>query len=170
MQKPLLKIVTLILILSAIGLGIWLINKNFFQQLVIKSIPEKNQPMLSTLGPQDRVRIENDYQLILDSPVYFDLRTLPWFSRLRISLIYRPAGRELEGVGWQVGPGFQYQIKEPILSRSLADGWQEAIFDLDLTKVYQQKNVKRFLISTLAAEGQERGELKIQSLELTVER
>ena len=170
MQKPLLKIVTLILILSAIGLGVWLVNKNFFQQLVIKSIPGKNQPILSTLGPQDRVRIENNYQLILDSPVYFDLRTLPWFTRLRVNLIYQEAGRQLAGIGWQVGPGFQYQIQEPILSRSLADGWQEAIFDLDLTKVYQQKNVKRFLISTLAAEEQEKGELEIQSLELTVER
>lgn len=165
MNKPLLlKIINIFLILTAIGFGLWLVNQNFplSGQIEINAIAAKDQPMLSRLGPEVRVRQEKDYQVILETPVYFDLRFLPWFKQARVQLVFQAVGSKLLGLGGQTGPEWGYDVKKPVLINDLGNGWQEAIFDFDLTKVYQQKNVRRFLIST----DPRQGELKIKSLKI----
>src|SRR3989344_632409 len=78
MKKILPKIVALILTLAAIGLGLWLGNKKFPapQQRVVAAEVGREAPMLSSLGPTPRLTLDYPHQLILDSPVYFNLRSL----------------------------------------------------------------------------------------------
>jgi len=156
MKKFWLKIINLLLILSALGLGLWLINQNFpsYGQLIVEPALGQDQPMISRLGPDPRVTLAADYQAILESPVYFDLRSMPWFTKARIYFVFQAVGLDLEGIGGQVGPGWQYDLQDPILVQDLGDGWQKAVFDFDLTKIYQQKNVRRFLISLQGEEGE----------------
>ncbi|MFA6382109.1 MAG: hypothetical protein WCX08_02460 [Candidatus Buchananbacteria bacterium] len=164
------KIISFILVVFFIGLLLWLVNKNFplSGQLEITGQPGKDLPMLSRLGPDPRIKLVKDYQIVLDNQVYFDLRSLPWFEKIRIKLIFRPAGRKLDGIGGQTGPGFQYDLKKPLLITDVSGNWQEAIFDFSAAKIYQQKNVRRFLISSSQIDPNIPGELIIKSLEISL--
>ena len=168
MKKISIKIISIFLILFAIGFGLWLVNKSFprYGSLIVEPVLGEDQPMISRLGPDVRVRLEDGYQAILENPVYFDLRVMPWFTNARIYFIFKEAGLKLEGIGGKVGPDWQYEMQEPILAQDLEDGWQEAVFDFDLTKLYDQKNIKRFLISIQGEEG----ELRIKPFKIILNR
>lgn len=163
----LLKIINLVLILAAISLGLWLLNKNFpaTGQLEVNAVLGKDQPMISQLGPLPRVRLVENYQIILDSPVYFDLRSTRWFKQAKVELIYQEASRKLEGMAGKVGAGWQYQVTKPFVVIDQDDGFKKAIFIFDLTALYQQKNIRRFLISSL---GEPKTELKIKSIKVNL--
>lgn len=169
MSKLSLKIITTILILSAIGLGLWLVNKNFpaTGQLEIKAILGQDQPMISSLGPEPRVKLENDYQIILDSPVYFDLRSSRWFKIARVELVYQEIDRQLINIAGKTGPDWQYDEKEPTVILDLNNGYKKAVFDFSLDNLYRPKNISRFLIST---QGEIRSELKIKSIKVILSR
>ncbi len=149
-KKILLKIINLLLIVAAAGLGLWLLNMNFpaNRQLEINMIAGKNQPMISRLGPDPRIRLEKDYQVILDSPVYFDVRALSWFQNAKIQVVYQEAGRKLDSLAGQNGPGWQYLEKKPYATFETDGGFRVALFEFDLAGLYQQKNIYRFLISS----------------------
>lgn len=169
LHQKILKIINAALILSALGLVLWLANLNFPRsgQIVITAALGKDLPAFTRLGPDVRLKMENGWQAVLENPVYFDLRSLPWFIRARVYLTYRENGRRLEGLGGQTGPGWQYEVKKPLAVSNLADGIKQAIFDFDLAKLYSPKNVRRFLIATEQTPG---GELKIKELKIILSR
>ncbi len=164
------KLTFILLILTAVGLGLWLAYKNFpiSGQLEIKAALGRDRPMISQLGPEVRVKLINDYQAVLESPVYFDLRSMPWFKTASLYLVFQEAGATLEGIGGQVGWGWEYQLQKPEVVNNLGDGWDEARFSFDLKSIYQQKNIRRFLVSIGSA--QEDGELRIKSLKIILSR
>jgi len=174
MKRRWLKIISLFLILGAIFLALWLVNKNipYYGNLILEMNFSHDQPMISRLGPEVRVKSEADYLLILESPVYFDLRALPWFTKARIYLTFADASLELEGLGVQVGPTWQYEVKTPLTIMPVGDNgdWQKAVFDFDLKDIYQQKNVRRFLISLKSASQDKGGEFKIKDLKIILSR
>jgi len=172
MKNFLLKLISLTLILSAVGLGLWLINKNipaYGSQVILLNF-EKDQPMLSRLGPEVRTRVQEGLLEILESPVYFDLRSLPWFDQAYIYLIYKELGQELEGIAIQTAPepGWHYYLQKPVVVTESSDGFKKAVFIFDLNNFYHQRNVRRFLISTKQLE--EKGGLKIQTLKIILNR
>lgn len=167
MKKKWLKIINILLILGAIGLVILLVNKNvpYKGSIIVEMDFEKDQSMITRLGPEVRVKLEEDYASVLESPVYFDLRAMPWFNQAQVYIIFKEQGQKLEGIGPQVGPGWQYEVKTPLLV-SQDDDWQVAVFNFNLAEVYQQKNIKRFLISTT----NDSGELQIKTLKVILNR
>ena len=169
MRKVFLHVLNLLLILAAIGLGLWLVNQNFpaTNQLAVNATLGTDTPMLSSLGPPPRLTLDYPHQLILDTPVYFDLRSLPWFTRARVELRYREEGRTLVGLAGKVGEPWQYASFTPLLVTTDEDGWQRAIFDVDLTGLMHPKNVRRFLIETTGPVGRA---LRLKSLDITLER
>ncbi|OGY43532.1 MAG: hypothetical protein A2731_03830 [Candidatus Buchananbacteria bacterium RIFCSPHIGHO2_01_FULL_39_8] len=169
MKKSLLKIISLLLIIAAGGLVLWLINKNFpaTGQLEIEAVLGQDQPIISRLGPDPRLKLGNDYQIVLDSPVYFDLRSPRWFDQARIELIYKEGGRKLEYLAGRVGPEWQYNPQAATVITDLEDGWKKAVFDFDLNTLYEEKNVKRFLIST---QGEIRQELYLKPIKVILKR
>jgi len=171
MKKNLIELINMVLIFSAIGLILWLVNQNFpaSGELQIKSALAKDLPMISKLGPEGRIKIKDNLTLVLDGPVYFDLRFLPWFKKARIFIQYQPKGRNLEGLGRQIGPGFSYEVQKALLISDFEDGFSQAVFDFDLTRVYQRKNITRFLIETKPS-SQLAGELRIKELKIILSR
>lgn len=172
MKNSLLKFITLILILSAIGLAFWLVNQNvpaYGSQIIMLDF-SKNQPMLSKLGPEVRTKNQDGLISILESPVYFDLRSMPWFSQAYIYIIYKEAGQELESMAVQTAPepGWHYYPQPPVVITETDDGFKKAVFIFNLNDFFSQRNVRRFLISTKATE--ERGELKIKTLKIILSR
>jgi hypothetical protein len=166
-----LKIVNYFLFLSMIGLALWLINLNFPQSgfLLIQAKAGQNQPMLSQLGPEPRIKISQDNQIILEGPVYFDLRAMPWFSTANIYLIYKEGDQGLEGIAGKLGPGWHYKVEPALAISDLDNGYKKAVFRFSLNKFYQEKNVTRFLVSTLPAESEIAG-LEIKQLKIILER
>ncbi|MFA6254775.1 MAG: hypothetical protein WC675_01925 [Patescibacteria group bacterium] len=167
------KITFILLILASGGLLLWLVNTNIPSsgELVVEMKLGKDQTMITQLGPAVRVKLNADYQTVLESPVYFDLRSMPWFTKAQVRLVYQEAGLELTGLGGQTGPGWGYDPQKPLVISDLAEseeGFQEAVFTFDLTKIYQQKNVRRFLIATDPTGGG--GELRIKSLKIILSR
>lgn len=171
-QSLLLKIIKIVLILAAIGLGLWLINQNYpaSEELQIQAVLDKDSPMISRLGPPVRVKMEKDFAAVLETPIYFDLRSLPWFKQAQLELVFFQQGLTLEGIGGQTAKGWQYDVQKPILVTDLGDGWQKAIFNFDLTKIYQQKNVRRFIISTQPTRGESDSSLNLKSLKIILNR
>ena len=168
MRKKWLKIINILLILGVISLIIWLVNLNFpyYDNLIVQLNPAKDQPMISRLGPEPRIKIEKDYYSILEGPVYFDLRSLPWFSQAKIYLIFKEEGLQFEGIGPQMGATWQYDVKKPYVVLDDADGFKKAVFNFALFDIYQQKNVRRFLISVIPINPESKGELKIKDLKI----
>lgn len=150
MRRVIVHSCLIILVVGAIGLGLWLLNNNFpsSDQIVITATLGSDRPMISSLGPPSRLKLDYPHQLILDKPVYFDLRSMPWFTRARIELVYREEGRTLVSMAGKVGEPWQYATFKPFVVTTDTDGWQHAIFDVDLTSLYHPKNVRRFLIDT----------------------
>jgi hypothetical protein len=167
-----LKILQIALAIPVIILGLWLVNINFPKtgRIQLTQIPGQDTPAISRLGPEGRVKLEKDYQAVIDHPVYFDIRSLPWFNRARIKLTYQPNGRLLAGLAGQSGPGWQYSVSKPIAVKDAADGFKEAVFDFDLNQVWAQKNVRRFLLATQKEADNVQGELRIKSLQITLSR
>jgi len=172
MKQTWLKIINIFLVLSAIGLVLWLFNKNFsaYDTLIIEASLGEDKAEISRLGPDPRVKLENDYQIIYETPIYFDLRTLPWFEQAQVYLIYQEVGQELVGLGGRSGPAWQYEVLSPVVVTDLADNWHKAVFSFDLDKVYQQKNISRFLISTKSLDQENKGELRIRQLKVILSR
>jgi len=169
MKKLLLKSIDIFLILASVGLFLWLFNKNFpvGGQLEVKAVLGFDRPMISRLGPDPRLKVEDGYQVVLDNPVYFDLRSPRWFNQARVELVYKEFGRELENMAGKVGADWQYDSRQAIAVIELEDGWKKAIFDFDLNSMYAEKNVRRFLIST---KGEIREELYIKSIDIILKR
>ncbi|HLC89753.1 MAG TPA: hypothetical protein VJG65_02210 [Patescibacteria group bacterium] len=167
-----LKIINIFLILFFLGLLLWLFDQNFSLngQLVIKSNLTKDLPMISKLGPEGRVNLRQSETLILDSPVYFDLRTMPWFKTARMILVYRSDGRILSGIGSQTGPGFSFAVQEPLAVNQRDDGDSEAVFDFNLASVYRDKNVTRFLIDSTSLKDEVGNTISLKSLEIILTR
>ena len=166
-----LKFYTTLFFVLAVLFGIWLLTKNIpYQGLYyIDTVAGKDLPVVSKIAPEVRVRINEDgSQSILKSPVYFDVRILPWYKRAKITLHYREIGKhKFEGVGRQTAPEFNYQLISPLLSERMNFGWRTATFDVDLNGFYHEKNVYRFLIST--TQGGD-GQVDINNLKIVLSR
>ncbi|NUM25147.1 MAG: hypothetical protein HUU49_00815 [Candidatus Buchananbacteria bacterium] len=156
------------LVLGGLSLGLWLANVNipYYGSLIIKLDQVKDQPMLSRLGPDVRISFNSDSFDILESPVYFDLRSMPWFSKALVYLTFRSKGDDLEGVAPQVGPDWQYHLQPPVTVIDLENDWHKAVFEFDLRKVYQEKNIRRFLVSTIHQPG---GSLEVSDLTIILQ-
>ncbi|MDD2807041.1 MAG: hypothetical protein PHW95_00770 [Patescibacteria group bacterium] len=148
MNKYLLKFASIIFIILFIATISYLIFENFSffsaQKIVLST---SDQPMMTKLGPAVRVTNNDGVQNILAGPVYFDLRSMPWFTQATVYLTFKSAGINLENMAYQTGPGFQYQTVEPLLVEAIGDGWTKATFSFEMSKIYQKRNVRRFLIS-----------------------
>jgi len=164
------NILKYLVFISVIILGLWLINLNFpingQRHLSLNFF--QDQPMTSKLGPGDRLKQKDDLALIIDHPVYFDLRVLPWFNQARITLIYQSNGRLLEGLGYQTGPGFSFSVIKPISVKEIDQNFSEALFIFDLNKVFTLRNVTRFLIASQIDSENIENELIIKSLKINL--
>lgn len=169
MKKLMVKIIGLVLTLSVIGGAILLVNKNFpaSNLLKVEMILGRDSRMISRLGPDVRLRNQNGYQEILDSPVYFDVRALPWFSGAWIEIIHQSSPRELVGVGGQVSEPWGYDIKQPLSTVPLANGWQRSTFYVDLDSLLDKRNLKRFVIDSRGQVGEP---LRISHITVILER
>ncbi len=168
MKNNYLKLIKLLLIVFSIFLFLFLINKNFPRsgQITVEMKLGKDLPAITKLGPEPRVILQNGFQSVLEGPVYFDLRSMPWFKEAIVIIVFLEEEMELEGIAGQSGPGWQYDIKEPFLVNDLEQGLKIALFNFDLDELYQQKNIRRFLISLKPSGQRERPELKIYSLKI----
>lgn len=166
------RIIYIVAIIPIMFLIIWLINQNFPRsgQKLISQNFFKDQPMISRFGPEGRIIIKNNLSVIVDHPVYFDLRTMPWFNQALIKIVYQSNGRELEGIAGQVGAGWQYDLKKPLLKKNLTNNFFEADFIFNLNALYNQKNIRRFLVATKKIGDQNSNELIIKSLDIILTR
>lgn len=143
-----------------------ILNFPFYGQSKISMTLGENTPKISKLGPPPRVIIEGGYQRVLESPVYFDVRTFPWFKKAQVYITYQEHGQTLEGLGGQTSFGFNYHVQEPIVVRDLQDGWKKAVFEFDLNQVFYNEGLRRFLISTKSNDQSEKEELYIQDIKV----
>lgn len=149
---------------------LWLLNLNFplsRQQMIILDF-FNDQRQASRLGPGDRLRNDQGLAAIIDHPVYFDLRFLPWYSRAKMTVVFKENGRKLEGLGRQTGPGFSFSVEPPLSVNERSEGENEAVFIIDLDKVYTQRNITRFLIASKPEKSDTAGELTIRSFTITL--
>ena len=156
MKKFSLNLITIFLVSAAVGLGLWLVNKNFPASgfLEISAVLGQDRPAISRLGPDPRVKLENGVQAIIEGPVYFDLRAPRWFNQAHLEITYWPAGRTFKALGGKVADPWSYLIKEPLAVVAEENNWQTAIFEFDLNQLLSQKNVKRFVFDTQGETGQ----------------
>jgi len=159
------KFYRLFLAAVPLAIAIFLVYKNFFSLIEIQAQLTKDSPAMSMLGPEPRVRQTNSGAEILDSPVYFDLRTMPWQNNAEIKIIYKENGRMLEALGIKTGPQWQYLLNKNFTKKEAGDGFFESEFRFDLNDAYGEKNIKRMIISTNGYSGQA---LTIKSLIITV--
>ena len=169
MKKLVLAIVGLILILAAAGLVLWLVNVNVPSSnlLKISAVLGQDQRMISQIGPEVRTRLQDGYQEILDSPVYFDLRAPSWFKGAWVEIVYQADRRKLVSLGGLVLEPWDYDLKQPIAVVDLDGGWQKATFYFNLKTLLNKKNIKRFLIDSSGQPGEV---LKIRSINVILER
>ena len=163
------RIFTYLLSAAALALSGWLglVNYPFYGQMFITMELGHDTPQISSLGPPSRVHLANGYQQVFEGPVYFNVRTLPWYHRAQIFITYTEQGQTLTGLGGQTAPGFNYQVIAPMVVRILGDGSKKAVFDVNLSWVYEQKNFRRFLLElepTQLDQVGERGELQISEI------
>ncbi|MFA6322669.1 MAG: hypothetical protein WCX71_04310 [Candidatus Buchananbacteria bacterium] len=166
------RIIQILLVLPLIFLALWAINTNFPRngQMTVKLNFNQSEPMVSKLGPEGRVKVVDNQAIIYDHPVYFDLRSMPWFNRAQIKITYLPNGRQLDGMAGQVGAGWQYDLIKPLMTKDVGEGYLEANFVFDLDKVYDQKNVRRFLIASSPLAHSADNELKVKSIVIILNR
>ena len=169
MKKSVIYSVVACLGFIAVALFIWTTYRNFplVGELII-ALPTENQRQITRLGPEPRVRITSTNQAILESPVYFDIRVLPWFHTANIEMVFQENGQTLDGIALQSAAGWNYNLKKPDTIEALADGWSKATFIFNLAGGYQVRNVRRFLLSTRHSDPSVRGEMLIQSLHVTL--
>jgi len=169
MNRTKLLIFTFLLVVSSVFLGLWLVIQNFPHYGIFKveaSLGE-NTSIISSLGPEVRTRLTAEGQEVLESPIYFDLRVMPWFNKAEVFITYEPVGdHDLVGVGRHTGPGFSYNLQIPDVVRELENSDLKAIFIFDLNDFYQEKNIYRFLIDTSNHQYQQGSELIIKELKI----
>lgn len=167
MNKKILTIIQIFFSAIFILAVIFLVYKNgsFFGAQKIE-LSTFEQPMISRLGPPVRIVSNGETQKILEGPVYFDLRSMPWFKEATVYLIFKSDGLTLENMAYQTGPGFQYQTVEPVLVEKFADDWSRATFSFDLNAGYRNRNVRRFLISVSPNDDTHSKSLILKSLTL----
>lgn len=160
-----LYIILIIVVIGAFAVVSYL-NFPLSGKLVIP-VPTENQRMISRLAPEVRIKINDNTQIVLESPVYFDVRILPWFQTVLVEVMYRENGQALDGVGLQSGPGFNYNLQKTSDIIEHGNGWKSAEFNFDLNGGYHVRNTRRFLVSTTPRDGSNRGSLEIKSIIIT---
>ena len=167
-QNKKIKLFYGILIFLSLLLLVWLGFKNFpfGGQFQIDMKLNHDTSLITKLGPPPRVEMALDIEKIYESPVYFDVRILPWYKKAQVHLGYQEDGQNLEGMGGQTAAGFNYHVINPTVKQNLEDDWQEAVFDFNLSTVYQENNFYRFLISTTPEDDDIRGEMRIRDLKI----
>lgn len=166
MKKPAL-ILTILLGGLALLLLFWLVLANVPYLGVFKIEAQLGQstPLVSSLGPEVRTKLVDNYQAVLESPVYFEFRALPWFNQARVIVVYQVVqGHDLVGLGRHTGPGFSYELQAPVAVLENQDGSAKAFFDFDLTQFYQEKNIYRVLLDTTAHQHEVGSELRILAI------
>src|SRR3989339_324978 len=105
------KVITSILVLFACAVFGYVTYKNFpaSGELVVL-LPTQNGRQISRLGPDPRIRISDGVQTILEGPVYFDVRVLPWFHTAKIELVYKENGQAFDGIAVQSAAGWNYNL------------------------------------------------------------
>lgn len=165
MKNVAVKILSVFLALTTSTVFACVTYKNFpVDGELTVTLPTTNQRQITRLGPEPRIRITATNQAIVEGPVYFDIRVLPWFHTAKIEMVYQENGQALDGIALQSAAGWSYNLKKPDSVEVIADGWSKAIFNFDLAGGYQVRNVRRFLIGTQQTDSTARGELTIQSL------
>ena len=171
MKKILLPSFSILLVGVAALLLVWLAMENFpaAGSMAIKAVLGRSLPMISSLGPEVRTKLTPDYQAILESPVYFDLRAMPWFNKAIVTIVYQEVGNHvLVGLGRHTGPDFNFQLAKADSVATLASGDKKAVFRVNLQDFYQQKNIYRFLLDTSNHQYQTGSELRIKSLNVVL--
>lgn len=160
------RIASIVLSGIAIGLCGLLVILNYpFDTTFVTMTLGKDTSRISRLGPDVRVPLADGGQLIKESPVYFNLRVLPWYSRAQIIITFDERGSTISKMGGQTAPGFNYFTIEPTVVRSVNEG-TKAIFDFNLADVYQQKNMYRFLIDTEKVGEASEGEVVVKEIKV----
>ena len=154
-SSKILKVINIILLVVSVALLLWLLNQNFpfSGKFELKMNFDKAQPALLVLKPASRLEKTGGNVAVLGSPVYFNLRTIQYYRLARIEIIYQPAGRQITEIAGKTGPGWNYYSQKPYAQVALGDGWQQVIFDFDLSRLYKIRNLMEFLIVS-AGEGQ----------------
>lgn len=159
------KVVTIVLALYSSAAFACVTYRNFpLDKELTVTLPTKNQRQISRLGPEPRVRISGSEQAIVESPVYFDVRILPWFRAATIEMVYKENGQAFDGIAVQSAVGWNYNLIKPYSVEELDNGWSKAIIDFNLSGGYQVHNVRRFLIGTQQTNPDARGELILREL------
>ena len=172
MKKPVL-LFTILLTALALLLIFWLCLESFPYLGVfrIEAVLGQSTPLISSIGPEVRTKLSGDYQTILESPVYFEFRALPWFTHAQVSVTYEPTGgHDLVGLGRHTGPDFSYTVQAPTAILRESEQTKKAIFDFDLSSFYQEKNMYRVLIDTTAHQYQVGSELHIKEIKILLSR
>lgn len=171
MKKLTYLIFSIVIIFSA-GFVLFLVglyNFPFYGAAKIEAALGQDTPQISRLGPEVRLRNIESGQQIVEGPVYFDVRIMPWYNQAKVIVIYQEiAGHALNGMGRHTGPEFSYEVTKPIAIFDHGDGYKRADFIFDLNGFYQEKNVYRFLVDTV--KGQSGGAVEIKELKLFLTR
>lgn len=156
-----------------IALGVFIVILIFINNIPhygifsVEATLGQSTSIISSLGPEVRTRITDDYEIILESPVYFEVRAMPWYNKAEVYVTYEAiGGHDILGMGRHTGPGFDYQLQSPKIIRDLEGEYSKAIFEFDLNNFYQEKNVYRFLIDTSRHSYTEGDELRIKQLKV----
>jgi len=145
------------LLLAAVGIfGGWIIFKNFPATGEVSYTMQlgSDTRAVTRLGPDPRLRTGEGYQEVLEGPIYFDVRIMPWQQRAKIEIEYQEIDRTLNRIGGKVADPWQFDLRLPVETIDLSGGWKRATFISDLAPLLAPKNSYRFLIDTTGGTGQ----------------
>ena len=160
---------TILLAGLAVILVFWLGLQNipYLGVLTIEAKLGQSTPLISSLGPEVRTKLAGDYQAVLESPVYFEFRAMPWFNQAQILVVYETVGgHELLGLGRQTGPGFNYELQTATAVLNSDGQTKKAFFVFKLAEFYQKKNIYRVLLDTNLHQSQSGSELRIKEIKV----
>lgn len=169
MKQKVTPLFSYLTIATAVFLITWLVINNIphYGIFSVEATLGQSTSIISNLGPEVRTIVADDYEAILESPVYFEVRAMPWYNKATVYVTYEPVGdHELLGMGRHTGPGFSYKVHLPQIIRGLDSDDRKVIFEFDLNEFYQEKNVYRFLIDTSRHSYVEGDELRIKELKV----
>lgn len=169
MKQKVAPLFSYLMIASAVFLVVWLVINNIphYGIFSIEVTLGQSTSIISNLGPEVRTKVTDDYEAILESPIYFEVRAMPWYNKATVYVTYEPMGEhELVGLGRHIGPGFNYKVHLPQIIRDLENNNLKAVFEFNLNEFYQEKNVYRFLIDTSRHSYVEGDELRIKELKV----
>ena len=144
------------LLLAAVGIfGGWVVFKNFpaTGEVTYTMQLGSDTRAVTRLGPDPRLRLQTGYQEVLEGPIYFDVRIMPWQSQATIKIEYKEINRTLNRVGGKIADPWQFDLRLPVETIDLFDGWKRATFVSDLAPLLAPKNMYRFLIDTTGDTG-----------------